>query len=88
MLLGEAGAEYVGFGIPSHVEDRAVAAARRLDLVAWWSEIFEPPCVGFDVDSVEDAGALAAAGADFIAVPLGAELKRFAEATVGGEARA
>jgi len=68
MTLGEAGVDYVGFGIPPHVEDRASAAERRLDLIAWWSEIFELPCVAFDVDSIEDASALAAAGADFVAV--------------------
>jgi thiamine-phosphate pyrophosphorylase len=88
MLLGEAGAEYVGFGIPPHVEDRGGAAERRLDLIGWWSEIFEPPCVGLDVETVEDASALAAAGADFVAVPLGtgSELARFGEAAAA-EAR-
>ncbi len=50
MTLGEAGADYVGFGIPAHVEDRETARERRLDLVAWWSEIFEVPCVAFDVE--------------------------------------
>jgi len=68
MTLGEAGADYVGFGIPAHVEDRATAGARRLELVAWWSEIFEVPCVAFDVDSAEDAAALVGAGADFVAL--------------------
>jgi thiamine-phosphate pyrophosphorylase len=70
MTLGEAGAEYVGFGIPSHVVDRETAAARRLELVAWWSEIFEIPCVACDVDSAEDANRLARAGADFVALRL------------------
>jgi thiamine-phosphate pyrophosphorylase len=73
MQLGEAGADYVGFGIPAHVEDRAAAAARRLELVAWWSEIFEVPVVAFGVGSAAEASALAAAGADFVAarVPSG-----------------
>jgi thiamine-phosphate pyrophosphorylase len=68
MILGEAGADYVGFGIPQHVEDRDAARARRLELVAWWAEIFEVPCVAFDVDAVQDAAELAAAGADFVAL--------------------
>lgn len=70
MRFGELGAEYVGFGIPPHVEDRERASERRLDLVSWWAEIFEVPCVAFDVETAADAEALAAAGADFVAVRL------------------
>lgn len=68
MTLGETGADYVGFGIPAHVGDRDAARDRRLDLVAWWSEIFEVPCVAIDVETAEDAVALARAGADFVAL--------------------
>jgi thiamine-phosphate pyrophosphorylase len=87
MSLGEAGADYVGFGIPAHVEDRETARERRLELVAWWSEIFEMPCVGFDVETSLEAGALAEAGADFVAlrVPSGLpadELSRWAQEVV------
>jgi thiamine-phosphate pyrophosphorylase len=74
MSFGELGADYVAFGIPAHVEDRARAAERRLDLVTWWSEIFEVPCVAFDVDTPADVEALAAAGADFVAVTLPGDL--------------
>jgi thiamine-phosphate pyrophosphorylase len=70
MTLGEMGADYVGFGIPAHVEDRDAARARRLELAAWWGEIFEVPCVALDVDTAEDAGELAHAGADFVALRL------------------
>src|SRR5262249_40384251 len=34
MRLGEAGADYIGFGIPGHVEDRETARERQLELVA------------------------------------------------------
>jgi thiamine-phosphate pyrophosphorylase len=80
MTIAEAGADYVGFGIPEHVEDRETARARRRELVAWWSEIFEVPGVAFDVDTFEDASELARAGADFVALPLpqGADADRFA----------
>ena len=74
MSLAEDGADYIAFGIPPHVEDRASAAERRLELIFWWSEIFEVPCVAFDVDTAEDASALAAAGADFVAVRLDVDL--------------
>jgi thiamine-phosphate pyrophosphorylase len=74
MSFAEDGADYIAFGIPPHVEDRASAAERRLELIGWWSEIFEVPCVAFDVDSAEAATALAAAGADFVAIRLGVDL--------------
>lgn len=75
MTLGEAAADYVGFGIPRHVEDRAAARDRRLDLIAWWSEIFEVPCVAFDVETADEAAELARAGADFVALRLPANLQ-------------
>lgn len=67
MQLGEAGADYIAFGLVSPAEDRATAAARRLDLVDWWSEIFEVPVIAFDVEDAAEAAAVAAAGADFVA---------------------
>ena len=68
MEIGELNADYVAFGIPAHVEDRARAAERQLDLVAWWSNVFEIPCVAFDVAEAKQARWLAEAGADFIGV--------------------
>jgi thiamine-phosphate pyrophosphorylase len=68
MELGESGADYVAFGIPPHVEDRAKAADRQLDLIGWWAELFEVPCVAFDVPDAGSAHALAAAGADFVSL--------------------
>jgi thiamine-phosphate pyrophosphorylase len=94
MVAGEGGAEYVAFGIPDHVDDRDKAHRRRCELIAWWSEIFEVPAVAFDVTSPEEAGQLAAAGADFVALTLPAreppaasgELVRAAHAAIAGEA--
>jgi thiamine-phosphate pyrophosphorylase len=70
MHLGEDGADYVAFGVPDFVGDKQAAGERRLALVQWWAEIFEVPCVAFDVDDSEDAAALARAGADFVAMRL------------------
>lgn len=74
MSIAEQGADYIGFGIPAHVEDRATAIERRRELISWWSEIFEVPCVAFDVETVDEARVLAAAGADFIATRADFEL--------------
>ena len=70
MVSGEAGADFVAFGIPDRVGDREKAHLRRCELVAWWAEVFEIPVVAFDVVDAAEAAALAAAGADFIAVTL------------------
>jgi thiamine-phosphate pyrophosphorylase len=74
MVLAEAGADYVGFGAPLHLKDRDKARVRRAEMVAWWTPIFEVPCVAFDVETCEEAAALAADGADFVAVNLAAGL--------------
>jgi thiamine-phosphate pyrophosphorylase len=70
MELGEAGADYIAFGVPSDVEDRALAVERQIDLIAWWNEIFELPSVAFDVADAEAARRLAEAGADFVSVTI------------------
>jgi thiamine-phosphate pyrophosphorylase len=70
MTLAEDCAEYVAFGAPLDLSDLDKARARRAEMIAWWAEIFEVPCVALDVESAEAAEALARAGADFVAVTL------------------
>jgi thiamine-phosphate pyrophosphorylase len=71
MTLAEAGANYIAFGAPQTSSNRDAARARRLDLVAWWAEIFEVPCVALDVEGPDEAAELALAGADFIGITIG-----------------
>jgi thiamine-phosphate pyrophosphorylase len=67
MEAGEAGADYVAFGA---AEDTALARQARDDLVSWWSDIFEVPCVTLDVISAAEAAVAESDGADFIALTL------------------
>ncbi len=70
MQLGETGADYVAFGIPTHVKDRTTAEQRQHQLIAWWAEIFEPACVAMNTTDPLSVGALVEAGADFIDVSI------------------
>lgn len=60
MEIAEAGAEYVGF----------TAGPAQAELVQWWSEIFEIPCVALDVADAATAAVIAGSGAEFVAAPL------------------
>lgn len=67
MEAGEAGADYVMFGLLD-LEEAEEAHRKTLDLGAWWAEVFEPPCVllaGLSLQSVRDC---AMTGAEFVAV--------------------
>ncbi|MCG8447626.1 MAG: thiamine phosphate synthase [Hyphomicrobiales bacterium] len=66
MVAGEAGADYVAFGRLQKIA-APLPLPQRLELVSWWSNIFEVPCIAF-AENLEAAEAIAAAGADFIAV--------------------
>ncbi len=66
MLAAEADADYVLFGEPDLNGERPSLEAIE-ERVAWWAEVFQPPCVAFAA-RLEDIGALAQAGADFVAV--------------------
>jgi thiamine-phosphate pyrophosphorylase len=69
MELGELGVDYVAFG-PGIGAD---GVALRLDLIGWWTELFEVPVVAFGVTDADDAAALAAADADFVSVTVAAQ---------------
>lgn len=66
MTLGETGADYVAFGIPNAAKNRGDAFDHQLELIEWWAELFEVPCVALAGTDIEAAAELAAAGADFV----------------------
>ena len=72
MSVGEVGADYIAFGPLASIGDTRSGTETRQDLIAWWAEVFELPCVAMDVASPGDARDLELAGADFVAVTLAA----------------
>jgi thiamine-phosphate pyrophosphorylase len=54
------------FGEPD-VDETAPASDNTLERAAWWAEIFNVPAVAYAA-RLEEAGPLARAGADFIAL--------------------
>jgi thiamine-phosphate pyrophosphorylase len=66
MLAAEQGADYVMFGEPD-AEDKRPALSAIEERIVWWAEVFEIPCIGYAA-SLDEIGALVAAGADFVAL--------------------
>ncbi|MDP3493552.1 MAG: thiamine phosphate synthase [Hyphomonadaceae bacterium] len=71
MEAGEAGADYVAFGAfyPTDTKDPATTA--EPDLLRWWQEMMELPCVAIGGITTVNARPLVEAGADFLAVSAG-----------------
>jgi thiamine-phosphate pyrophosphorylase len=68
MQAGEDGADYVAFGafFPSTTKD--VKELVDSEILTWWSELMEPPCVAIGGINAENCAGLVQAGADFLAV--------------------
>ena len=68
MEAGEAGADYVAFGafFPSTTKDTEFHP--EPELLSWWSQLFEIPCVAIGGITPDNCGSLVSAGADFLAV--------------------
>jgi thiamine-phosphate pyrophosphorylase len=71
MEAGEQGADYVAFGAFYPTATKAPKTRAEPDLLTWWQELMETPCVAIGGITAENAGSLAAAGADFVAVSAG-----------------
>ena len=66
MRAGELGADYVLFG-ERDAHGRRPSPDAINERLAWWAELFEPPCVGYAI-SLKEAADFVAAGADFVLV--------------------
>lgn len=67
----EAGADYVAFGAFFTTSTKDAKTRAEVELLSWWQEMMTVPCVAIGGITVENAGPLAEAGADFLAVASG-----------------
>ena len=68
MEAGEAGANYVAFGSFFPSETKASDHRPDIELLEWWSGLFEIPCVAIGGVTPDNCQPLIEAGADFLAV--------------------
>lgn len=68
MEAGEAGADYVAFGAFYPTSTKPSDYRPEPSILAWWSSLFEIPCVAIGGITPENALPLVRAGADFLAV--------------------
>jgi thiamine-phosphate pyrophosphorylase len=68
MEAGDAGADYVAFGAFFPSGTKASEHRPELELLTWWQQLMEVPCVAIGGITPENGSALVEAGADFLAV--------------------
>jgi thiamine-phosphate pyrophosphorylase len=68
MEAGEGGANYVAFGAFFPTETKETQYKPELDIVQWWAEMMEIPCVAIGGITPDNCRPLIDAGADFLAV--------------------
>ncbi|WP_159349426.1 thiamine phosphate synthase [Roseomonas harenae] len=68
MRAGELGADYVAFGAFFPTTTKDTQHQPDLEILEWWSSIFEIPCVAIGGITAENCAPLVRAGADFLAV--------------------
>lgn len=71
MQAGEAGADYVAFGAVYPTATKETQHIADLDLLLWWSEVFEVPSVAIGGITVDNCAPVIATGIDFLAVCAG-----------------
>lgn len=68
MEAGEAGADYVAFGAFFPSATKQTEHRAEPELLTWWQQLMEIPCVAIGGITPANCAPLAAAGADFLAV--------------------
>jgi thiamine-phosphate pyrophosphorylase len=71
MEAAQKGADYVAFGAFFDTQTKHTNARADTELLEWWSQIFEAPCVAIGGITPENAPDIIDAGADFLAVCAG-----------------
>ncbi len=71
MLAGDAGADYVAFGAFYPTQTKQTETVATPELLSWWQELMEPPCVAIGGITADNAAPLVTAGADFLALSSG-----------------
>jgi thiamine-phosphate pyrophosphorylase len=68
MEAGEDGADYVAFGAFYPTDTKDAPTRADPEILTWWQEVMELPCVAIGGITVDNAAPLVEAGADFLAV--------------------
>lgn len=68
MSAGEQGADYVAFGAFYPTTTKMTTVQATPELLTWWQDLFEIPCVAIGGITVDNAASLSDAGADFLAI--------------------
>jgi thiamine-phosphate pyrophosphorylase len=68
MEAAEAGADYVAFGAFFPTSTKTDTTPADIEIVRWWAEMMETPCVAIGGITPDNAAPLVEAGADFLAV--------------------
>ena len=68
ILAAEQGAEYVAFGAFFPTQTKQAISTADPEILTWWQELMELPCVAIGGITPQNCATLAHAGADFVAV--------------------
>jgi thiamine-phosphate pyrophosphorylase len=71
MEAAEAGADYVAFGAFYPTATKEAKTRAEPEILTWWQDIMEAPCVAIGGITVANALPLVEAGADFLAIASG-----------------